>query len=136
MPALDPHAGSVGRRWALALPTGKLALAVVAMFVPATIETNALNQYAAAKWLSEHTAEEDRAGSWNLGHIAYFTERTVINLDGLVNDREYYGRLQRGLGGESYLIEQDVRWIVHRADGALDKPGTVWDGCRSTDGKS
>ena len=38
--------------------------------------------------------------------------------------------LQQGRGGEGYLIEQDVRWIVARADGALHKPGPGWAGWR------
>lgn len=42
--------------------------------------------YRVAVWLKEHTPPHARIGAWNSGIIAYFSERTVINLDGVVNN--------------------------------------------------
>lgn len=39
----------------------------------------------AADWLAENTTPQDRIGSFNAGMLAYYSGRTVINLDGVVN---------------------------------------------------
>ncbi len=43
----------------------------------------------AGRWLAENTAEDERAGSFNGGIIGYYSERTVLNLDGVVNEGAY-----------------------------------------------
>lgn len=42
-------------------------------------------QYRAAIWLSENTGSEDRVAAFQSGILGYYSERQVINLDGVVN---------------------------------------------------
>jgi len=44
-----------------------------------------LNQLIAARWLAAHAPPGARVGAWNAGLLGYFSERTVVNLDGVVN---------------------------------------------------
>ncbi|MCI0525860.1 MAG: hypothetical protein L0Y56_00200, partial [Nitrospira sp.] len=70
-------------------------------------------RYQTAMWMSEHLPPETRLASWNAGIIGYFSERTVINLDGLVNGADYYERVIAGpLTWEAYVHEQNVDYIV------------------------
>lgn len=49
----------------------------------------------AAAWINTHVDESARVGALNAGALAYVTERTVINLDGLMNDAEFLSHLKR-----------------------------------------
>jgi hypothetical protein len=44
-----------------------------------------LSQLEAAAWLAAHTEPDARVGAFNAGILAYFSRRTVVNLDGAVN---------------------------------------------------
>lgn len=44
------------------------------------------NGYRIAQWLSENTDATDKIGAWNSGIIGYYANRTVVNLDGVVNN--------------------------------------------------
>ncbi|MFX1571775.1 MAG: hypothetical protein ACFFB0_03425 [Promethearchaeota archaeon] len=50
-------------------------------------------RYNTAIWLKSNTNAEDIIGSWNAGIIGFFSERRVINLDGLINSHDYYERI-------------------------------------------
>ena len=39
-----------------------------------------------APWLSTHTPADARVGAFNGGLISYFSDRTTVNLDGVMND--------------------------------------------------
>jgi len=74
-------------------------------------------RYRFARWIEANTAPDERLASWNAGQLGYFTNRTVINLDGLVNDREYFEKVfkpQRGL--MEYLREKKVRYVIDYRD--------------------
>ena len=47
------------------------------------------NGYIIARWVSENTEPQARVGAWNSGVIGYFSTRTVVNLDGVVNNELY-----------------------------------------------
>lgn len=113
-------------RWPVLVGLSKLPLALLALPIPPTVETAFLNQHATAQWLRDHVPPNERIAAWNSGHVAYFSDRTVINLDGLVNDARYFELLQSGRAGESYLDQQRVNWVVDRAKGALGPDGTFW----------
>ncbi|MEK6644920.1 MAG: hypothetical protein AABZ08_13540 [Planctomycetota bacterium] len=51
--------------------------------------TGSIHWYDAAKWISTHTASEDVIASFNAGTIGFYSERRVINLDGLVNSHAF-----------------------------------------------
>lgn len=70
-------------------------------------------RYHTALWMAEHLPAEARLASWNAGIMGYFSERTVINLDGLINGADYYHRVVVGpLTWEEYVREQEVDYIV------------------------
>jgi hypothetical protein len=46
-----------------------------------------LDGYKLSQWLSTETEPHARIGAWNSGIIGYYSHRTVVNLDGVVNNR-------------------------------------------------
>lgn len=69
--------------------------------------------YQTALWASEHLPAEARLGSWNAGILGYFSERPVINLDGLINDADYYNRVITGpLPWPEYVRQQEIDYII------------------------
>jgi hypothetical protein len=78
-----------------------------------------LNAIDAARWLSDALDPADRVGSWNAsGALGFFSSRTVINLDGLVNDAEFR-RDVLGTGEfEAYLRRERVRYVADPACGS------------------
>jgi hypothetical protein len=69
--------------------------------------------YRVAQWIAENTRESDVFAAFNAGLLAYFSNRTVVNLDGLVNDYSYYREVIRGTKRlDVYLSENDVRYLV------------------------
>lgn len=67
---------------------------------------------AAARWLDDNLPQDARVASWDAGLIGYTTERTVINLDGVVNDVDWLRRLGSGRAGER-LRAEGVGWVVN-----------------------
>lgn len=56
---------------------------------------------------------EDRVGIFNSGYLQYFTDRKVINLDGLVNNEVLpYYRKHKGI---EYLRKRNIAWLVDRS---------------------
>ena len=52
-------------------------------------------------------------GSWNAGQLGYFSGRTVINLDGLINGRTYYETVITGeVPLSHYLNDRGVTLIL------------------------
>jgi hypothetical protein len=55
----------------------------------------------------------ERVGAFNSGYLQYFTDRKVINLDGLVNNEVLpYYRENKGL---EYFRNRNIGWLVDRA---------------------
>jgi len=51
-----------------------------------------VQQLEAARWLATRTAPDARIGAFNAGIYSYFSGRTVVNLDGVVNADAYAAR--------------------------------------------
>jgi hypothetical protein len=103
-------AGALGRRGVLAL-SPLLALATVLSLL-ATLRPWAPHQVAmmeGGRHLRGHP-ELAPVGAWNGGILAYFAERPVVNLDGLVND-DVYPHVVEGRLLE-YVRERKLRYIV------------------------
>ena len=83
------------------------------------------NQLEAARWLEANTPPEARIGSFNAGILGYFSDRTVVNLDGVVNEDAYRAR-RDGLTRQ-YVCEQEIRYLV---DLGLDRWHSV--GCNAS----
>jgi hypothetical protein len=70
-------------------------------------------RYDAALWIAENSAPDTVFAAWNTGQLAFFSNRTFINLDGVINNLDYYERVLRGsLPLAHYLVENKVAYIV------------------------
>jgi hypothetical protein len=74
----------------------------------------------AADWLRSHLDEKTPVGSWNAGRLGYFSHRTVINLDGLVNDVRFFHDVVEGHRLDEYLRRERIEWF------ADNWPGFSW----------
>jgi hypothetical protein len=97
-------------------------------------------RYQAARWMAENLPSDAICASWNAGQIGYFSDRTVINLDGLINGVDYYNRVIRGeVSRMDYIYENGVSHLVdykleqrvpHKFSLLLEVP--ICDGRRET----
>lgn len=77
----------------------------------------------AAMWLRNNTDPGTRVGSWNAGMLGYFSERPVVNLDGLVNDAAYFRNVVRGHRLKEYLDSQNIGLIADQVCGSNPRAG-------------
>lgn len=79
-------------------------------------------RYEAALWIKDHIPQGTILASWNSGQLGFFSGRTVINLDGLINSRRYFDEVLKGRTPLSaYLKSMNVRYVVDYYDPTLDK---------------
>jgi hypothetical protein len=95
---------------------GLLIFAVaIYMFVRSINFTSELYaaRYHAALWIAENSPPEAVFASWNAGQLGFFSNRTFINLDGVINHVDYYERVLHGsVPLADYLVENQVNYIV------------------------
>jgi hypothetical protein len=103
------------RKW---IPVG-ISLVVfsvaIYMFVRSINFTSKLYavRYDAAVWISENSLPDTIYASWNAGQLGFFSNRTFINLDGVINNIYYYKRVLRGsVPLIDYLADNNVDYIV------------------------
>lgn len=60
--------------------------------------------------IEQHTPPDALIGIFDAGYIAYLTDRTVTNIDGLINGVEFF-HYQRERRILDWLIENDVQFI-------------------------
>jgi hypothetical protein len=73
-------------------------------------------RYNAALWIAENSPLDTVFAAWNTGQLGYFSDRTFINLDGVINSVDYYERVLRGPDSlTDYLSENKVDFIVDYA---------------------
>ena len=100
------------------VPTAvSLAIFVVAgyLFVRSINFTSTLyvTRYNAALWIAENSPPNTVFASWNAGQLSYFSNRTFINLDGVINSVDYYERVLLGpVSLSDYLSENKVEFVV------------------------
>ena len=70
-------------------------------------------RYKAALWIAENSSPDTIFAAWNTGQLGFFSNRTFINLDGVINDVDYYERVLRGsISLKDYLFENNVDYLV------------------------
>jgi hypothetical protein len=70
-------------------------------------------RYKAAQWIAQNSPPDTVFAAWNAGQLSFFSNRTFINLDGLINNSDYYERVLRGsVPLSDYLAENNVAYIV------------------------
>jgi hypothetical protein len=73
-------------------------------------------RYDAAVWIGANYPPNTIFAAWNAGQLSYFSDRTFINLDGVINSIDYYERVLSGpVPLAEYLSENDVEYIVDYA---------------------
>jgi hypothetical protein len=78
-------------------------------------------------WLAEHLPADARIGAWNAGQIGYFSQQTVVNLDGLANDADYLEVLRHG-SLAAYLRRERITYLVDNNAIDLTMPyHAMWD---------
>ena len=105
-------------RWApLGLSLSIFAIAIY-MFARSINFTSELYvaRYHAALWISENSPPDTIFASWNAGQLGFFSDRMFINLDGVINNVDYYERVLVGSTPlTDYLFENKVDYIVDYA---------------------
>jgi hypothetical protein len=101
------------------LGLGLLTVSVAAyLFARSVGFTSGLYQarYEAALWIAANSSPDTVYAAWNAGQLGYFSDRVFINLDGVINDLDYYERVLRGpVPLVDYLAENKVDYVVDYA---------------------
>lgn len=85
-----------------------------------------------ARWIDGHLPPAARIGAWNAGELGYFSRRSVVNLDGLVNDRAYLDFLRSGRPVREYLDREGIEYLADYDASDLSMPFRfTWDHARS-----
>jgi hypothetical protein len=66
----------------------------------------------AGEWIADNLPEDAVLASWDAGVVGYFSERRVVNLDGVVNSYDWYRAAKRGETGIR-LREDGLGWVVN-----------------------
>lgn len=114
---IDRRAVGGGGRFARALVPVLLIVAVESYGYLAVKGIGGRNRYQRdvleeARWIRENLPEDSVVGAWNAGILGWYSDRTVVNLDGLINNEIADVRLGR-VGWAEYW---DCRGITHLAD--------------------
>ncbi len=122
-----------GRRARGILPYAPLLLCLFAVFAggiryitqtTAPLAPHSLDyiRHHAALWVRDNVPEDYVLAAWNAGQFGYFSNHRVINLDGVVNSREYFERVSTGREPVCrYLHEQGVRYVMDHMDLTHDR---------------
>ena len=107
--------------WTPALTTAAVLAVAVVFYGPQSDDwvlrlPHRQNMLSAARWLEANTDEEARIGSYNAGILGYFSDRTVVNLDGVVNEDAY--RARRDGKTVEYVCGNQIDYVV---DLSLDR---------------
>jgi len=124
--------GKVYRIWQVLLPRafGQLRFAVLVFYGVTFVlslwfwESNRLafysaqaNGYIIAQWVSANTEPQARIGTWNAGVVGYLSTRTIVNLDGVVNNELYRYVSERRARFHlrdlrDYIIRQRISYVT------------------------
>ncbi|MBI1795366.1 MAG: hypothetical protein HYR70_14410 [Chloroflexi bacterium] len=67
-------------------------------------------------FLESHTQSGDVIGMTGGGNVGYFIRnRTIVNMDGLINSNEYFQALKNGTGSD-YLYDKGMRYVFANPD--------------------
>jgi len=72
---------------------------------------NQADMYSVALWIRENIPPGARMAAWNAGVYSWYSDRTVINLDGLINN-EIAPIRKRGETVGNYLTQKNVQYVV------------------------
>ena len=86
---------------------------------------------AAALWVRDNTPPDTRVASWDAGIIGYFSDRPVVNLDGVVNSFEWHDATKHAPAATSHFLA--ARHITITVNHGVDVNGHDPDIQRNVD---
>lgn len=92
-----------------------------------------LEEFRIALWIQQNTQPDDIIAMWNAGVGGFFSDRQVINLDGLVNSYDYWAAVQNN-SVVAYLKQQGVDYVADTfvgdplLSGAMRREQNEWSG--------
>jgi hypothetical protein len=95
--------------------SGVIATAAFAcVYVPDLIETFAAERPVAqaASYINQRLPKDAIIGSWDAGYLGFYSDRSVVNLDNLVNNYELFEATQRDQLPR-YLEKKDVTYLAN-----------------------
>jgi len=124
-PALERAAARLGGSAAL-LTGGYLVLSGLAIFAVVWLTRGfgyprQADGLRIAEWVNANVAPAEQIGVWNAGIVGYHSERTVVNLDGVVNNDLYAWVSERNLplqpsAGVAYARERGLAYVADYED--------------------
>lgn len=79
-------------------------------------------------WINDNIPPDARIGAWNAGMLGYFVTPTVVNLDGLVNDKAFLEQLRSGASTLEYLRREGITYLIDVNSPDLSMPYRAsWD---------
>ena len=98
---------------ALVLYSGALCARYIYHYTSLTAEHNPHSDlYQMARWMRSHLPTDAKVAAWSAGILGYFSDRYVINLDGLVNSHEYFERYLKLGRTADYIREKGIRFLA------------------------
>jgi hypothetical protein len=107
-----------GLRWAPMAASLSVVLLAVYWFVRSLGFTSELYsaRYGSAQWIEANSQPGTIYAAWNTGQLSYYSNRTFINLDGVINSLDYYEQVLSGsMPLMDYLHQNNVAYIVDYA---------------------
>jgi hypothetical protein len=96
----------------LVLPFAVAAVLQTRVFADPDLRSIQLANRDAGEWIAANLPRDAVLASWDAGVVGYFSERSVVNLDGVVNSLAWHEATERGETAR-FLRDDDVGWIVN-----------------------
>jgi Dolichyl-phosphate-mannose-protein mannosyltransferase len=112
----------------LATITGLLSLTILGgllMWGKGYYEWQTSLQYSAALWLRDNSPPDTRLGAMNSGILGYYSERSTINLDGVVNPAAFEAMQENSM--IDYMREEQIDLLID-TDYAINEQYTPFMG--------
>ena len=91
-------------------------LLVCFWWLRATPDNLSATRYDVAKWMKGNLKEDSIVGSFNSGQLGFFSDRSVVNLDGLINHVTYFEEVLQNESPEALLPYMDRVGIDYLVD--------------------
>lgn len=69
----------------------------------------------AGEWIAANLPDDAVLASWDAGVVGYFSQRRIVNLDGVVNSLEWHRATQRGETA-NFLEDEGLGWVVNHGE--------------------
>jgi hypothetical protein len=87
----------------------------------ATPNNLAETRYEASRWIAAHLEADAVVGSFNAGQLGFFSDRSVVNLDGLINNVTYFENVIQDESSDALLAYMDRVGIDYVVDYQLGR---------------